>query len=128
MAISNALTEVLQDRVKAIGLTLGHSLEDVLDILNRLEYDKADDYFQAERNGLERERGAWYTDILDIKAHIRLVEMYQDSPMKQRIAYTMLVSHVRGKVHNDDFSKYECIVHDPAFGKMVFTGKEETCV
>lgn len=128
MAISNALTEVLQDRVKAIGLTLGHSLDDTLDIINRFGYDKADEYFKAERSSLEREYGAWYTDILGIKAYIRLVEMYEGSPMKQRIAYTMFVSHVRGKVHTDDFSKYEYIVHDPAFGKMVFTGKEETCV
>lgn len=128
MAISNALTEVLQDRVKAIGLTLGHSLEDVLDILNRFGYDKADEYFKAERSSLEREYGAWHADILDIKAYIHLVEMYADAPTKQRIAYTMFVSHVRGKVHNDEFSKYEYIVHDPAFGKMVFTGKEETCV
>jgi hypothetical protein len=71
-------------------------------------------------SALEKElikRGAWYLEIIQLKAYTILIDMYKNSPEMQRKAYGALRVHIR----NCEFLDYEAIVNDPAFGRMVIS-------
>jgi hypothetical protein len=64
-----------------------------------------------------KKRGAWYKDIIVLKAYIILIDMYKTSPEMQRKAYGALRVHVR----TCEFLDYEAIVNDSAFGNMIIS-------
>lgn len=64
-----------------------------------------------------KKRGAWYLEIIQLKAYTILIDMYKNSPEMQRKAYGALRVHIR----SCEFLDYEAIVNDPAFGRMVIS-------
>lgn len=68
-----------------------------------------------------KKRGAWYLEIIQLKAYTILIDMYKNSPEMQRKAYGALRVHIR----SCEFLDYEAVVNDPAFGSMIiFKGGE----
>lgn len=64
-----------------------------------------------------KKRGAWYKEIITLKAYTILIDLYKTSPEMQRKAYGALRVHVR----TCEFLDYEAIVNDSAFGNMIIS-------
>ena len=95
---------------KALGFNPGKAMAEIT----------AEELKTLVNSALEKElkkRGAWYLEIIQLKAYTILIDMYKNSPEMQRKAYGALRVHIR----NCEFLDYEAIVNDPAFGIMIIS-------